>query len=266
MREKIKILMGGILIGVLMATAVWFVSVPGQNRATNERPASKNEPQIDATRSTSRIVGSDNDQVSPAQQLSADVTRSPERWRSIAKHTSLQLTVDDFLTVNRAVIDLLGLNPTQAEDLNDAVSRFAEALRSEELKHARVDMSGGGEAIVVAPFDRSNLIETLRDEVSATLGSEVGDFIAEQVVFDRAIAANDGEVQVSIERGEDGPDRVNLTQHVLRRDAVDAQTPIRDRPFELAPTYELRTEFFLEKDTNSRYSHLFSAADRLPRQ
>ena len=79
----------------------------------------------------------------------------PQRLRSIARETYLPLLDRDSLTVSRAAIALLGLNPSQVEDLNGLVKGFVKTLQAQEIAHASVVKTAqGGEEIIVAPFDR----------------------------------------------------------------------------------------------------------------
>lgn len=187
---------------------------------------------------------------------SPELPIAPERLRSIAEHTSLQLLDHESLTVSRATIDLLGLNPKQIEELNVLLAKFVASLKSEEVAHAHVAATGqGDEVIIVAPFDRSSLIKKLTAEVAAKLGKVAADFVGEQIVYDHTINVNNFEMRLSIERDEDGLDHVVFSQEVLRRDASD-----------FSPTFNMKIKTSLGDGVGHRYEHLFSASGSLPRR
>lgn len=204
----------------------------------------------------------------PPSQASSDkeIVRSPQRLQALARETGLQLISPESLQLSAAAIHLLELNPTEVEALNKLLASFLESLRTQEILHAFVTPSLSGEEIVVAAFDRSPLVNSFRDKVAAATDPAIGSFIAEQMVFDRTLAIGNSELKLHIETGADGLDRVFFKQFAQRLDALDSETPIRNGKFLMSPNYELQSVRLLGKTVNSRYQHLFSAVDTLPRR
>ena len=191
----------------------------------------------------------------------------PQRLQSIARHTYLNLLDSKTLTFNQAVLDLLDVNSSQIEELNGVLKRFLTSLQSEELAHAHVaTTSDGGEEIVVGAFDRVKLISKLRDDIARILGKDAGDFVAGRTYYDTDLAVGNSELRLSIERGNDGFDRLVVDQHIRAPDALDSETPILRGEVTFAPTTHEVVKRLLGKGVDPRFSHLFSAVDRLPRR
>ena len=259
MRSSVKIGKGkflgyavGLILVVLLSIFIWFINqpsiVPDVSRESPESPETrtalgkKRSPAPEAPSGTLPL------------EASTGLVIGPQRLQSIAQHTSLQLLDPKSLAISRATLDLLGLNPTQVEELNEALKGFLTSLKSAEVAHAYVTINDeGGEEIVVGPFDRSKLIDKFRSEVVAKLGKDVGEFVGEQVVYDRSANVSKSEMRLFIERGADGIDNVVFSQDVVRRDASD-----------FSPTFKMRIKTPLCGAFGPRYGHLFSAVDRLP--
>lgn len=202
-----------------------------------------------------------------ASHHSDDLPIGPQRLQSIARNTSLQLLNWESLTLNQAVVDLLYLKSGQVEELNSDLREFVRSLQSEEVAHAYVlKKADGNEEIVVASFDRSKQIENLRNKIALKLGNEIADFIGKQTAYDAKLAVNNSEMRLYIEHDDDGTDYVVVRQEALRRDALDSKIPIQQGNLQMAPTYDMSIKVPLSNGINSRYSHLFSASDRMPRR
>ena len=108
---------------------------------------------------------------SPASNPPPEPAIDPQRLRSIARETYLPLLNSDShsITVSRAAIALLGLTPSQVEDLNGLVKDFVKTLQAQEIAHASVvSTAEGGEEIVIAPFDRFGLFPGFRSQITNT--------------------------------------------------------------------------------------------------
>jgi len=189
------------------------------------------------------------------------------RWTSVARSSTLQVLKADTLTLNPAVADLLGLTPGETQELSNAITRLMGKLRSAERANAYISVGAdGGEEIVVPPFDRSSLVNQFRSEVGSRVSSEVAEFVSAQMTYDRKLSIRNSEVRLYIQRGADGLDRMVLTQESLRKDAVDAQTPIKSGLFNIAPTLKVTTSVPVGSGQDSRYDHLFSSVEWLPKR
>jgi len=167
------------------------------------------------------------------------------------------------------VIELLELTSKQAADLDDILARFVEHLRAEELLHAYVSVTPGGEDEIVVPgfptFDRTGMVNRFRDEVTATLGADVGDFVAEEIYWDSNLAAGNSELRLGIQGGADGVERVVFTRHVRRPAHRGSEEIFGGVKVRFAATNKHKTISILSLGINPRYTHLLSAADALPR-
>ena len=203
----------------------------------------------------------------PAANPPPEPAIDPQRLRSIARETYLPLLDRDSLTISRAAIALLGLNPSQVEDLNGLVKGFVKTLQAQEIAHASVvNTAEGGEAIVIAPFDRFSLLPNFRSQITNKLGESIATFVVEQATYDHTLSMANAEMRLCIQREQDGLDHFVVRQSSLRRDAPDPEKPFYKHGIHFAPTYNSTTNSLLGNGVGERFAPLFSAVDRLPRR
>ena len=193
------------------------------------------------------------------------VAETPERWRIIAKGTSLPVVNPESLALGQGVIELLELNPTEVKGLNEDLGELVERVRTAEKKSAYVRVGvDGSEEIVVPPFDRGPLIKKFREKVEQDLGNNVADFCAEQMLYDSSLALGDAEVRLYIEPKSEtnGRDKLVISRGVHRRNT--SGNPKWEG--EAAPP--LVTKTIAGKDFGLRYRHLDWLAKKnlLPRK
>lgn len=206
----------------------------------------------------------------PAELTNLTVEGLPspaKRLQSFARNSSLQLIDSQSLLLSSAVIDLLQLTPTQVQGINDSLRVFMGRLRSNELAHAYVSVGAGGdEEIVVSPFDRGAIVNSLRNEISSKAGADIGGFFAEQITFDGTLAVVNAEMRVAIETGDDGADRITFQRKIQSPQARDEKTPFTVGGVRFSATNTLTSAELLGKDIDPRIKHLFAAEKNLPRR
>jgi hypothetical protein len=239
------------LSAVVLASVLWTKfrranSAQSDTVQTNVSVTDSSEPRSEERRS---------DESSPLEKRAT--VEKPEQWRTIAKGASLQLLHPESLTLNRGVIALLDLTPSEGKELNMDLESLIDRLRAAERKHAYVLLgSDGSEQIVVESFDRRPLIRKFRETVAGHLSQNVADFCAEQMLNDRTLALGNGEVRLHLEADENGRDMM----------VVSRGNPAGDPTREGDAAPPLATRMPAQKDFGIRYRHLGTAAKTLPRK
>lgn len=263
--SKLFLWEGGLLFLILIGVIIWYLNEPATVPAVPQIVAPLNQAPEKKQATVAEEKFSPN--VEPtAPEPPRQIMIEPDRLRAIAKHTYLSLLDSGSLAINQAVVDLLGLNSKQTEELNQILKHLLGSIETEELAHAYVTTTERGEEIVVAAFDRSPLIEDFRGKVAAKLGKDVGDFVAEQCPFDHCLAIDESEMRLYIEPADDGLDRVVFEHRMRDRDAVDSKTPFMRHGIRFAPTHPVTVKALLGQGVKPRYNRLFSAAATLPRR
>ncbi len=257
---------GALCVAIIFGIIIWYINQPTAVHEAAYEVHSRENPRETNQRSDSEERAKTNIK-SNTIPSSSESTIGPIKLRSIARNTYLQLIDSESLAFNRAVIDLLDVNPSQVNELNVVLKDFISTLQSDELAHAYVAKTDdSGEVIVVSPFDRSKLIDNFRGRVAQILGNDAADFIAEQTAYDHSLAVGNSELRVSIEHGDDGLDRVSVEQYIRERFALDSETPVRIGQINFAPTSRTTTKTLLRKGVGQRFNKLFAAADTLQRR
>lgn len=247
---------------------IWFINQPSIHQDdSGKTPVMVEQPRTIQQPLPEPIVEPASEP--PAANPPPEPAIHPQRLRSIARETFLQLLDLDSgsIAVSRAAIALMGLNPSQVEDLNKLVKEFVEAVQAQEIAHASVvNTVEGGEEIVIAPFDRFSLFPNFRSQIANKFGESIADFVVEQATYDHTLSMAKAEMRLCIRRQEDGLDHFIVQQHALRRDAPDPEKPFFKDGIHFAPTYNSTTNSLLGNGVGERFAPLFSAVDRLPRR
>ena len=251
-----KVLFFGVALSTLVLASMFLIKHRLANSAQNN-PAQTSAASGDSSQSSREERR--NHETSPVQERTT--VENPKQWRTIAKGAYLELVYPQSLTLNRGVIALLDLTPSEAKELNMDLESFIDRVRAAEKKHAYVLAgSDGSEQIVVEPFDRGPLIRKFRETVAAHLSQNVADFCAEQMLYDQALALGNGEVRLHLETDENGRDLMVISRSVHRRN------PTGDPKREGDAAPPMVTRMPAQKDFGIRYRHLATAVKTLPRK
>lgn len=192
-----------------------------------------------------------------------------EKWKMIAKETGMSLVGPTSLRVSKSAVALMELSPDEERHLNEAITGFVARLQAEELSRAYISVDkNGNEQIVVPPFDRKPLIESLRTDLSSRIGDSVANFVDHLIPFDGAIAAGNWEIRTYIETLKpSGPFNVDAMEFEVFDRSVAVQPKII-LGAESSKELRLSTKKAITqpRTLNLRTAHLWGALDKMPRR
>lgn len=266
-----------VYIGAMAAViggSIVFVGIheSGKNSSLSETAAT---PRLEESRRPFTLSPENSESLRlPESFAPLDIPVPIDMRKAFAREKRLPVLDSETLGLDKSLIELLELTPTQVERINESLGRFLQSLRSEELAHAFVSVDpNGNEEIVVSAFDRSPLVKQLQTEISVKRTPDIADLLIGQLPYDSTVAVVDAEIRVAIETGDDGADRVCFTRRLRRADAVDEKTPIVSRGgifgdvgVRFSPTNIVTTKGLLGGGIPPRLTHLLTAASSLPRR
>ena len=194
-----------------------------------------------------------------------------ENAKAFALENNVRLTShhQGGMRVNEAAVALLELTPSQAHDLQASLGSFLMRLRAAELAHAYVRKGAkSDEEIVVASFDRGEIIETLRSDLTTRLGPAVAEFIKARLPYDAILSAGNGEMRAYLQQeGGREWDVFSRTLAVKPRQAeMPGRVPGTTQLLTMPPVEHLTSRVQRQEQFNFRTRHLWAAIDRLPRR
>ncbi len=253
-------ILSGISFVLAICAALYYFTNTG---AEPEKPEHR-KPDGGSENASPAAHPSESSQGDPHHSDASAVAAEKFTW--FAKQSNLQVFDSSTLSLNPGCAELLGLSFEDRLAVELRLKEFMDRLKAAELAQAFVSVTpNGDETIIVPAFDRHNIIERLRTDVSKAVNPDVGDFLANRIGFDMPAATANEVMSLGIETGDDGAERVVVSFSVLRRDAVDAKTPIVDGHVNFSPLGRIHTKSLLGSGFDPRFKHLFQAAKTLPR-